>query len=169
MSSKDLGTGLDLPRRPKDKLSAGIDVTPAKGLDLGLRLTVVGRRTDTDFTAWPAALVSLPSYALLDATISCDVGRGVELFLRADNILDRRYEMVYGYGSPGFGAHVGFRLAFDPSREPSCPPFGKGAGDACRLQFRASRPLGSRYEDCRGNPSIGFPNSLRRRSKGPVA
>ncbi|MBP1661576.1 MAG: TonB-dependent receptor plug [Candidatus Aminicenantes bacterium] len=47
MSSKDLGTGLDLPRRPKDRLSVGIDIKPATGLDMGIRLTVVGRRTDT--------------------------------------------------------------------------------------------------------------------------
>ena len=113
MSSKDLGTGLTLPRRPKDKLSAGLDIAVAKTLDLDLRLEVVGRRLDTDFTSWPSALVSLPGYALLDATISWRTGRGLELFLRLDNILDRRTEMVYGYGSPGFGAHVGFRLALD--------------------------------------------------------
>ncbi len=35
MSSKDLGTGLDLPRRPKDKLSAGLDIKPAKRLRSG--------------------------------------------------------------------------------------------------------------------------------------
>ncbi len=110
MSSKDLGTGLDLPRRPKDKLSAELDMSVGKALDLGFRLNLVGRRIDTDFTSWPSALISLPAYALLDATISWTTGRGVELFLRLDNILDRRYEMVYGYGSPGFGAHVGFRL-----------------------------------------------------------
>ena len=113
MSSKDLGTGLTLPRRPKDKLSAGLDIAVAKTLDLDLRLEVVGRRIDTDFTSWPSALVSLPAYALLDATISWRTGRGLELFLRLDNILDRRTEMVYGYGFPGFGAHVGFRLALD--------------------------------------------------------
>ena len=111
MSSKDLGTGLDLPRRPKDKLSAGLDIAVVQALDLDLRLEVVGRRIDTDFTSWPSALVSLPAYALLDATISWRTSRGLELFLRLDNIFDRRTEMVYGYGSPGFGAHVGFRLA----------------------------------------------------------
>ncbi|HEX2694303.1 MAG TPA: TonB-dependent receptor [Acidobacteriota bacterium] len=111
MSSKDLGTGLELPRRPKDNLSAGIDVKLAKALDLGLRLNIVGRRGDTDFTGWPSAPVSLPAYALLDATFSWTAGRDVELFLRVDNVLDRRYEMVYGYGAPGFGAHIGFRLS----------------------------------------------------------
>jgi vitamin B12 transporter len=110
MSSQDLGTGLDLPRRPKDKLSAGLDVRLAKTLDLDLRLNVVGRRGDTDFTGWPPAPVSLPAYTLLDATISWTAGRGVDLFLRVDNILDRRAEMVYGYGAPGLGAHIGFRL-----------------------------------------------------------
>ena len=114
MSSKDLGTGLDLPRRPKDKLSAELDMAVGKALDLGFRLNLVGRRIDTDFTSWPSALISLPAYALLDATISWTTGRGIELFLRLDNILDRRYEMVYGYGSPGFGAHIGFRLTFNP-------------------------------------------------------
>ncbi len=111
MSSKDLGTGLDLPRRPKDKLFAELDVDVTKTLDLGFRLNVVGPRTDTDFTRWPSALVTLPASALLDATVSWTAGRGVELFMRLDNIFNRHYEMVYGYGSPGFGAHVGFRLS----------------------------------------------------------
>jgi vitamin B12 transporter len=110
MSSKDLGTGFDLPRRPKDALSAGFDFKLAKGLDLGLRLNVFGRRGDVDFTGWTAAPVSLPAYTLLDAVISWAAGRGVELFLRVDNVLDRRYEMVYGYGTPGFGAYIGFRI-----------------------------------------------------------
>jgi vitamin B12 transporter len=111
MSSKDLGTGLDLPRRPKDKLSAGLDIKLAKALDLGLRLNIVGRRTDMDFTSWPSAPVSLPPYALLDASISWTAVGGVELFLRVDNLLNRHYEMVYGYGAPGFGAHVGFKFS----------------------------------------------------------
>ena len=110
MSSKDLGTGFDLPRRAKDKLSAGFDIKLAKTLDLGLRLNFVGRRGDTDFATWPPTPVTLPAYTLLDATISWTLGRGFELFLRVENVFDRRYEMVYGYGSPGFGAHIGFRI-----------------------------------------------------------
>jgi len=71
----------------------------------------VGRRLDRDFSAYPYQTVGLPGYVLLGAVLSTAVDSRFELFLRLDNILDARYEQVWGYGAPGRSVRAGLRLA----------------------------------------------------------
>ena len=111
LTAKDKGTGLDLLRRPRDKFSAGLDWKPLPKFDLGLKLNHVGSRSDLDFNAWPSAPMTLRPYTLLDVNISYAMAPRTELFLRLDNILNQRYEMIYGYGTPGFCATVGIKLS----------------------------------------------------------
>jgi outer membrane cobalamin receptor len=54
--------------------------------------------------------ITLPAYSLLNGVVSCDVGKGAQLFVRLDNILDTPYQMVYGYGTLGFSIQVGVQL-----------------------------------------------------------
>ncbi len=110
MESKDEDTGLDLLRRPKDKFTAGMDLRLFGGLDCDVRLSRIGRRSDLDFNAWPSAPIVLEAYTLLDAVFSLPARPGVEIFLKLENILDQRYEMIYGYGAPGFCAYAGIRI-----------------------------------------------------------
>jgi vitamin B12 transporter len=110
MESKDEDTGLDLLRRPKDKFTAGMDLRLFGGLDCDVRLSRIGRRSDLDFNAWPSAPIVLDAYTLLDAVFSIPARPGVEIFLKLENILDQRYEMIYGYGAPGFCAYAGIRI-----------------------------------------------------------
>ena len=53
----------------------------------------------------------MPDYLLLDAALTAALGPGLDVFLRVDNVLDARYETVWGYGTPGRTAQLGFRLA----------------------------------------------------------
>ena len=75
-----------------------------------LSLNSVGEREDLDYSSWPTRRVALPAYSLLNGVVSWDVRPGIQLFLRLDNILDTEYEMVYGYGTPGFSIRTGFSL-----------------------------------------------------------
>ena len=113
MDATDEDTGLALLRRPKDKFSAGLDFHLFGSLDFDATLSRTGRRSDLDFTSWASSPIVLPAYTLLDATVSFSARRGVELFLRLENILNTRYEMIYGYGSPGFCMFTGVRVAMD--------------------------------------------------------
>ena len=69
-----------------------------------------GPRPDRDYASWPALPVTLAGFWLLGANASLDLGGGARLFLRLDNLLDVRYETVFGYGSPRFAAYGGLRL-----------------------------------------------------------
>jgi vitamin B12 transporter len=110
LTAKDKDTGLGLLRRPRDKFSAGLDWKPLPKFDLGLKLSRVGSRSDLDFNTWPSAPITLRPYTLLDANIAYAVAPRTKLFFRFDNILNQRYEMIYGYGTPAFCAYVGVKL-----------------------------------------------------------
>ena len=69
-----------------------------------------GLRKDVNYNVWPALTVTLPSHALLNGVVSYEAGKNAQLFVRLDNILDERYEMVYGYGTLGFTIQAGVRL-----------------------------------------------------------
>jgi vitamin B12 transporter len=111
LSARDTGTGAELLRRPRDKFAADAVVRLFGRIDLAGRALWVGRRLDRDFSAYPYATVGMPSYLLLDAALTAPLGPDFEVFLRLENILDARYETVWGYGSPGRAARVGFRLS----------------------------------------------------------
>jgi TonB dependent receptor len=48
-----------------------------------------------------------------------DVGKGITLFARADNLFDRRYQDPTGFQRPGFGFFAGVRVNFDTKRSDS--------------------------------------------------
>ncbi|HSA95625.1 MAG TPA: TonB-dependent receptor [Acidobacteriota bacterium] len=111
LSARDLDAGTDLLRRPRNKLSADASARLFGRFDLAASLLWVGRRLDRDFSSYPTATVALPGYVLLDAVLSVPLGSGLEVFVRADNLLGTRYETVWGYGSPGRALRTGLRLA----------------------------------------------------------
>ena len=81
------------------------------------RFTVVGSRSDRDFSTFPATPVDLPQYELLSVGAQIAViqaGAGVpalSLTLRADNLLDEDYVEVLGFRAPGRGIYVGASVA----------------------------------------------------------
>ncbi len=112
LSARDTGAGTELLRRPRDKFTAEAGIRLLGRFNLAARALWVGRRFDRDFSAYPYETVALPGYVLVDAVLTTPVGPHFELFAGVDNILDARYETVWGYGAPGLTARTGFRLGF---------------------------------------------------------
>jgi len=110
LKAKDRDTGLDLLRRPKDKITAGLTARLFEKFNFHLGLVYSGRRDDLDFSSWTSARVTLPGYTLIDAALSFPISSKIEAYVRLDNILNRHYELIYGYGTPGFCACGGFKL-----------------------------------------------------------
>ena len=111
LSARDEDAGTELLRRPRDKFSADAAVRFFGRFDLTVTALWVGRRLDRDFSAFPYQTVMLPGYVLLDAVLAIAVGSRLDLFARVNNILNTRYETVWGYGAPGLTVRTGFRLA----------------------------------------------------------
>jgi vitamin B12 transporter len=103
----DSDTGQPLVRRPTSVFSARTDLRPLESVRLGVELLQVSGRNDYDVVT--GAIVQPSPYTLLRATAGWSVRKGVELFARAENILDRQYEEPEGFKAPNFQAFFGVK------------------------------------------------------------
>lgn len=110
LAAEDRDQGTALLRRPNTRLTARIDVPFPGRLAAGVAAAYTGARHDKDFSGGEARDVVLAPYVLLDASLSYRLGAGTRLFLRLDNILDAKYETVYGYGTARFSVYGGVKL-----------------------------------------------------------
>lgn len=110
LEALDLDSGAPLMRRPNDLVSAAADWAPGDRWDIHLTVVHTGDREDRDYSGFDARNVTLPVYTLANAAISFRVSPGWQAFLRFDNLLNARYEPVFGYGAPGFRLYAGFQL-----------------------------------------------------------
>ena len=97
-------------RRPKHSGSVALDGASGR-LSYGASIAYTGARRDTNFDAFPAQAVRLGSYWLSGARIAYAVGGRLELFARAANAFDQRYQDVFGYRTEGRSLYAGVRLA----------------------------------------------------------
>jgi vitamin B12 transporter len=91
---------------PRHALNATLDARVTERLNAGLAVQIVADRFD-EFGSAPAA-----DYSVASANLRYDLGRQTEAWLRVDNLLDARYEVVPGYGTAGRTVHVGLRKRF---------------------------------------------------------
>jgi vitamin B12 transporter len=110
LAARDEVSGTPLLRRPRDKFSADLQARFRDRFDLAASFLYIGERSDRDFGTTPYETVTLPAYVLVGASASASLRSGIDLFVRLENILNARYEMVWGYGTPGFTLNAGIRL-----------------------------------------------------------
>lgn len=76
----------------------------------GATLAYVGERGDTDFDIFPARAVTLDDYWLASLRVAWRISPAVEIYVRAENAFDARYQDVVGYRTPGRTAYAGLRF-----------------------------------------------------------
>lgn len=69
-----------------------------------------GARSDVDFDVFPAQAVRLHPYLLASARVGYRLTRQVELYVRAENAFDARYQDAAGYATAGRTVYAGLRL-----------------------------------------------------------
>ena len=93
--------------RPKNKIGASLGYQVACGFKLNFNADYTGRvYTDRDNTQELGGFFTLGAYA---AQTLC---KGVEIFARGDNILNRQYQLVNGYPMPGASVMGGLKAVF---------------------------------------------------------
>ena len=102
--------GNDLKRRPKHRTDVRIDYRPPKAARFGFEALLVGRQKDVDFSS--GGVVYDGSYAVFNLTTSYDLDERVTLYARADNLLDREYEVADGYRGLSRTVIAGVRAKF---------------------------------------------------------
>ncbi len=111
LEARDQIKNSDLLRRPKSRFSAVIGYTPDGRWDFSLSFLYTGKRKDVDYSGWEAREVILPAYKLINGMVACTLNPNLELFVRLDNLLNARYETIYGYGTLGFSLQAGAKIS----------------------------------------------------------
>ncbi len=108
--------GAPLIRVPRHKMGMGATITPFERTTLSLRGTFVAHLRDRDYSIvlanFSSPVRTLPSYFLLDANLAYKVNDNLEAHLRGRNLLNRKYETVWGYGAPGAAVYAGLSGRF---------------------------------------------------------
>jgi len=107
--TRDLQTGEELLRRPQDRLTVGLDFEWEKAF-LNLSVNHTGRRWDMDYSLFPNARATLKAFTLFNSVLSYKIAPHIHIFLRMDNILNTRYELVKGYGTQGRSIFAGLKI-----------------------------------------------------------
>ena len=110
--AKDDISGERLLRRPREKLAATASFRFIKKANLILSYLYVGKRDDIIYAGWTPTRIIMAGYSLLNLVIAYDWHADLQLFLRLDNLLNEDYEVIKGYGTPGFSAYLGLQLHF---------------------------------------------------------
>jgi vitamin B12 transporter len=103
-----------LIRRPTHAGSVTASAPVARRGTVALTANYFGERGDRDFRSFPAKAVSLGGYATVDGSADVRVldraTAPLALTLRVENALDREYQAVQGYASPGRAILAGVRI-----------------------------------------------------------
>lgn len=101
--------GEALLRRPRHGGELTLAWDPgAVGMSVTARF--VGERQDLDFSAFPAARVTLDAFTLVRVAASWRLDSRLELLGRIENAFDEAYEEVLGFGAPGRALHLGLGI-----------------------------------------------------------
>ncbi|MFI4941241.1 MAG: TonB-dependent receptor domain-containing protein, partial [Burkholderiales bacterium] len=103
---RDETTDTLLPRRARQHGSIGVDYRGGK-VQAGVDSVFSGKRYDD-----PANTVVLGGYGLLNLHASIELGAEWTLLARWNNLLNKDYELAYGYTTPGSNLFVGLRYGY---------------------------------------------------------
>jgi len=101
----DRATGQNLVRVPRHKAFAEIDWQAIQGLNLAFTMTYNGKESDS-FSPGTAG------WTRFDLKAAYEFDNGVEIYGRVDNLFNKEYQQVFGYGTPDRSFHAGLRGKF---------------------------------------------------------
>jgi vitamin B12 transporter len=102
------GQDTRLPKWALNQWSAILSYQPIDSLRANLEGRFVGQRYNT-----PGNTQSIGSFYIWNLSATYDINKHVQLYTRADNIFNRKYEEVLFFGTPGRSIFGGVRMNFD--------------------------------------------------------
>jgi vitamin B12 transporter len=95
--------------RPKNKGNFDLDYKVTPDVSTHLNVLVNGSRSSFDTNG---NIVQVPGYVLVNLSSNYELSKEVTLFARLDNLLNKQYQQVWGYGTLGFYGLGGFTIKF---------------------------------------------------------
>ncbi len=108
--AEDGTSGETLLRRPRHKFSAALSSNFARKGQLSVEMIHLGKREDLFWVGAVPERFTLRACTLVNAVASYDVLPHLQGFVRLDNVLNAEYELVKGFGTPGFAFYGGLRF-----------------------------------------------------------
>ena len=96
--------GTRRPRVPRHDIVLGMFTRPADNWTTSTTVRIVEDTVDTV----GGTLVPLDDYVLVNAKVGYSPMEGMEIYVRGENLLDEKYQVVRGYGTPGASVYGGF-------------------------------------------------------------
>ena len=112
-SAHNLDNNTELIRRPAIKFGGDVEIHPVEKASFLIGATYTGPSQDLSFaTNFAGTPVTLGGYALWHASGSYVVNKHLTITARIDNMFNKRYEQVEGYGTLGIAGYGGVQLSF---------------------------------------------------------
>jgi vitamin B12 transporter len=108
-------THTELLERPKHKVSLDARWQANPALSFTATAVYTGKWADINRDGTESGLFAAP-FTVINLTANYDLGHGVMLFARIDNLLDRHYQDPIGFLHQGLGVFGGVKVAFDAPR-----------------------------------------------------
>lgn len=99
--------GKQLIRRPKHVANAGIAYQITEQFGSSANVSYVGKRVDNN-----SARYRMPSYTLVNLGVNYQLTKNLNIYANLNNVFDKKYENVLGYGQDGRNVYVGLRGSF---------------------------------------------------------
>ncbi|MFZ7142872.1 TonB-dependent receptor plug domain-containing protein [Avibacterium avium] len=99
--------GQTLVRRPKHMANLGLAYQITEALGANVNVNYVGKR----FVNYPAR-IKMPSYTLVSLGANYQVTPNLNVYANLNNLFDKKYESVAGYGQYGRTLYVGLKGSF---------------------------------------------------------
>lgn len=111
LSAKDKDNK-DLIRRAKSSLSASADYYGISKTHLGFYANHIGSRDDVDYSTWPSTQTQTGRYTLLNTVINYEIDDKFSIYAKGDNLGNKLYQEITGYGTYGRTFSVGLNGSF---------------------------------------------------------
>jgi vitamin B12 transporter len=108
----NMATGSQLLHRPRDKASFDADYQFLEKAHIHLNVLMVGQKADTAYISYSSVPVAIAGYTLVNLAGSYDINKHFQVFSRIDNLLNKQYEDVYGYGISSVAGYGGVKVSF---------------------------------------------------------
>ncbi len=108
--SEDESTNLPLLRRARNKLALELNYRVCEKSQITLSTLAIGARADNDFSTYPPTRETLAGYVVMNIAASLKINEHIEATFRVENLFDKNYQEVLGYGTTGAAVFGGVRL-----------------------------------------------------------
>lgn len=106
--------GVELVRRPKHTANLGVAYQITEQFGANANVAYVGKRIDNYFdeVTYVSSRVKMPSYTLMNLGVNYQVSKNLNIYANLNNVFDKKYENLLGYGQDGRNVYVGLKGSF---------------------------------------------------------